>query len=660
MSTNFISMPNNQFRLVDNGRVANAGKLYIGKANTDPTVAANQITVTGLAIDGTNSILNQPINLDNHGFPLDQLGNVVTLSVDSHYSLAIFDAYNKVQQSVSAVEINEVESFSSLRTLPVLRAGQRVRVKAHTAGTSLGGGEFIGVLGTKADDGGVVASGSGFYWVRVINGVVNVDNFGARGDGSADDTNAILAALNYAIANGISVEFTANKTYKITGSTGLSFDIGKISVGCYNGRAKLDFSGFTGTTAINVYSSLTYPTSMYRNTTNRLIGLEVFGGLTTGVNGLLVGNDTYDYNGQTIIQNCSFFRFDNVVLCAKNTWRTKFIACTISTGISNIFYAPSGILNSGESITFSDCQISDSNNAPFTVACSNFAIGFIGSSVLNTRLVISGSGSVVSIEGMSNFENPNAKNYYRFAEVTGAGARLIISYSTVVCNTPAIQTKPLFYVGANAFIIFNGVKLQGNSYPFESDATGPGNRRWIEGPGFVFATGCTCDILSGAGNIPLHESLSPIRNWDFESGDLSDWAINNSGSSAQTAVVSSTSSKVGTYGLRLTSVSGLNIFATSTFSVKPGRYFATSFWGRVVTANAGATSAGNLTLSFKTDAGVQINALTANLPSSVTDWAVYGAFIQGVVPRGAARAEISLRASQGAVVDFDSVLFNMF
>lgn len=161
MSANFISMPNNQFRLTDNGRVANTGKLYIGKANTDPTVIANQITVTGFAIDGTNSILTQPINLDNHGFPLDGSGNTVTLSVDSHYSLAIFDAYNKLQQSVSAVETKEVSSFLALRTLPVLRDGQSVKV------LGAGYGDFVGKKGAGVDDGFTIAAGNGFYWQRI-------------------------------------------------------------------------------------------------------------------------------------------------------------------------------------------------------------------------------------------------------------------------------------------------------------------------------------------------------------------------------------------------------------------------------------------------------------------------------------------------------------
>ncbi len=161
MSTNFISMPNSQFKLSDGARNANFGKLYVGKANTDPTVAANQIPVTGVATDGTSTTLTQPVNLDSRGFPVDASGKTVTLSVDSHYSLAIFDAYDKLQQSVSAVETKEVSSFAELRSLPVLRDGQSVKV------LGVGYGDFVGKKGTGVDDGFTIAAGPGYYWQRI-------------------------------------------------------------------------------------------------------------------------------------------------------------------------------------------------------------------------------------------------------------------------------------------------------------------------------------------------------------------------------------------------------------------------------------------------------------------------------------------------------------
>lgn len=555
--------------------------------------------------------------------------------------------------------IGGVKSFDTLRLTPVRTEGQRIFLKSYYENGVTGSGIFIGRIGTKLDDGGTVAQGIGYYWERIPWSSLTVEDFGAKGDGVTDDSSAILAAVAFSSSTGTSMGLLSGKTYVFKGSVGLSIDLGKFSFGCFNGRSKLDFSAFTGSNAINVFSSPGYPTSMYRNTTNRLIGLEVYGGLVAGVNGLLLGHDDYSYNGQSVIEHCAFVRFDNVILCGKNTWRTKFICCTVSTGITSVFNAPAGLENSGESVTFSGSQISDSNGAPIIVNCASFSLGLVGgTSVLNTRILINAQGATVLMDDMGNEENPGQQGFYVYADVKGAGARLIITSSTIVCNNPSAQTKSLFNVDLNAYIILNNVKMQGNGYKFEVDPTGDQVRKWISGKGKVLVSGVTGDPLSGAGNIPIHESLSPIRNWNFDSGDLSDWTINNSGSASQTGVVGTAYKKVGDYGLRLTSVAGLNVFATSSFPVRPGGYYKTSFWAKVVTANPGATSAGNLTLSFKTASGVQIISQTANLPSAVTDWAVYGAFICGDVPVGAVTAEISLRASAGAVVDFDAVLFN--
>jgi hypothetical protein len=64
-----------------------------------------------------------------------------------------------------------------------------------------GGGDFVGFLGTTTlkDDGGTLAIGSGFYWKRTINDPteVNILHFGAKGDGTTDDTDAFNRMLGW-------------------------------------------------------------------------------------------------------------------------------------------------------------------------------------------------------------------------------------------------------------------------------------------------------------------------------------------------------------------------------------------------------------------------------------------------------------------------------
>lgn len=206
--SNIVSPLNNRFPLADGFRPANSGTLYIGKAGTDPTVVINQLTVTGRKSDGTTVALTQPINLNNLGQPLDGNGNTIDLLVDSHYSFAAFDAYGKLQTSISTQIIIEVDGFASLRTLPVIYEGQRVTLLGWDKGTNVGGGVFVGHKGNKTDDGGHIASGSGYYWERITD-CVKLTDFGikvsSRESGKEayyDCTDAIQAATRRAIEKG--------------------------------------------------------------------------------------------------------------------------------------------------------------------------------------------------------------------------------------------------------------------------------------------------------------------------------------------------------------------------------------------------------------------------------------------------------------------------
>lgn len=214
--SNIVSPQNSTFSLTDGFRPASNGKVYIGKAGTDPTVVNNQITVTGIKSDGTTTTLSQPISLSSLGKPVDSNGNVVDLVVDTHYSYATFDYYGKLQQSISTQLVLEVDGFATLRALPVFYEGQRVTLLGWSKGTNLGGGTFVGHKGTKSDDGGTVASGTGYYWKRINFVEVTPEMFGAKVDGTSDDSASILAALNYAYQNSLTCKFNNGTFYGTT------------------------------------------------------------------------------------------------------------------------------------------------------------------------------------------------------------------------------------------------------------------------------------------------------------------------------------------------------------------------------------------------------------------------------------------------------------
>ncbi|WP_130834154.1 glycosyl hydrolase family 28-related protein [[Erwinia] mediterraneensis] len=97
----------------------------------------------------------------------------------------------------------EVNSFAELSTTKPSVSGEVAVLKRYYDKDSSfrGGGEFVGFLSTTVlkEDGGTVVIGSGFYWKRIINDPteINVLHFGAKGDGTTDDTEAFQRMLNW-------------------------------------------------------------------------------------------------------------------------------------------------------------------------------------------------------------------------------------------------------------------------------------------------------------------------------------------------------------------------------------------------------------------------------------------------------------------------------
>lgn len=102
-------------------------------------------------------------------------------------------------QGELADRVQVVETFADLATTAATTAGMIVYIKQHTSG-GLGGGHFQDMSGAVTNDGGTIINNTitgGRHWRRVVDYYATPQMFGALGDGSADDTAAIQAALNY-------------------------------------------------------------------------------------------------------------------------------------------------------------------------------------------------------------------------------------------------------------------------------------------------------------------------------------------------------------------------------------------------------------------------------------------------------------------------------
>lgn len=479
-------------------------------------------------------------------------------------------------------------------------------------------------------------------------------------DFNGTDTEQVQAALSYAKTNGVDVELQPGKTYNLT--EGIEVDLGYYSFGSSNGIAYLDFTTATSPYLLWVHSSRAYPSGMLNHCTS-MKGIRAKGAIHgTGQRLLLTGNNNDSsngtYNGDCKIENCMFSTADIVVGGSNSTWRYKFLNCgfMMETAGTYAMHFPAGLTDSGESITFQNCKIFDMKGCPLLIECANFAIAMPGTSVLNTPIRITGAGALLILDSAANIENPGASAWYRYAEVTGVAARLILDGCTLVCNTPSIQTKPLFKVDINAFIVFNNVRKPGNNYLFQNGDEGL--RTFVEGDGYVIANNCIADISSGAGNIPLHKSLNPTVNYGFETGNLNGWTFNNQDSVKQTCVVGTDYKRTGNYGARMTSFGSLSCFLVQNVKVTKHNYFTTTFQVNTITAGAG-TTAGSLTVTFYDRSGTALQGgSSSTFDNTVSGWQYVGRFIHGRVPQAAEYCEVSIRCREGAVIDIDSFIIN--
>lgn len=136
--------------------------------------------------------LDQIVNSDANYY-IDRFGKQ-RLTVKGLESLAdqiSIDLANDVAAPDGFRMLGKATSFAQLRSITPLVDGQRILLNGYNEGSSLGGGEFIAHFGTATDDGGIVASGTGFYWKRVFNESVNPVWFGY----TYGKTNSVVAVL---------------------------------------------------------------------------------------------------------------------------------------------------------------------------------------------------------------------------------------------------------------------------------------------------------------------------------------------------------------------------------------------------------------------------------------------------------------------------------
>lgn len=200
-----VSMPSQIFTLARSFKALANGKIYIGQIDTDPTIPSNQIQVYLENEDGSLVPIAQPIVINAGGYPVynGQIAKFVT--VQGH-SMAVYDSYN-------------VQQFY----FPNVLKYDPDQLRQQLASSSVPGASLV----VTSEDGSLqdVVDGlhsGGFplgyraYTVKErLDEAFSVKAFGAKGDGTTDDTAAVQAAFNAAMAVNGQAYFPAG-TFKIS------------------------------------------------------------------------------------------------------------------------------------------------------------------------------------------------------------------------------------------------------------------------------------------------------------------------------------------------------------------------------------------------------------------------------------------------------------
>ncbi len=168
--------------------------------------------------DSGGTLNANPVILDSEGYA------DIWLDGDYQYRFRLENAAGTLQwqrDNIGASAGSQVSTLADLRNTTGTTEGEVIRLLGYVSNGDGGGGEFFwSASSTATDNTGTVVKATATAtgrWLRLFSGPVNVKWFGARGDNSADDTNAFQRAIDYVDSLGggqIDVPFEGGETYK--------------------------------------------------------------------------------------------------------------------------------------------------------------------------------------------------------------------------------------------------------------------------------------------------------------------------------------------------------------------------------------------------------------------------------------------------------------
>ena len=171
-------------------------------------VINNNATVTEEYIKLANDLKEYVENYFDNLDVQEEINNKLDQMVEDGTLQEIITSY--IQSNVAWT----FDTVSDMQSATNLTAGSYARTLGYNNREDEGGALYRITDNGTADDGNVIAVGTLFAHLVIEDDTVNVAQFGAKGDGTTDDSDAI----NMALATGVSnVNFVTGKTYMVRG-----------------------------------------------------------------------------------------------------------------------------------------------------------------------------------------------------------------------------------------------------------------------------------------------------------------------------------------------------------------------------------------------------------------------------------------------------------
>jgi len=483
-----------------------------------------------------------------------------------------------------------------------------------------------------------------------LRDVVSVKDFGAVGDGVADDTAAIQAAINF----GGKVCLIDNATHKVTAALNLD-----LSTASLIGNGSVIDGSTSSTGVLNAFSSATFVQRIQKNWTHWVEGITFKGTKTAGFLLVTVGHPTYTDNSEITFRNCSFYNAGKLVNFINNAWRVNFDHCGFESPEDNYLYFNAGS-NAAEVMRFSHCWFVDGTTAYiylnegqwFFEHCSFIGGGTGGIQVLGA--------AHVSLHGC-NLETQPAVANQRMIEGYQS-SHIVVDKCIIGLNGGMANQAPFVIQDACSLRVLNST-LPLYDADLRSETT-DGRRVLVTG-GSPYIV-CANNYVKGTGiagrtDWAVFSHLNNLlQNGNAEIASTTGWVASTYGTAGSTFTNVTTAPKNGTRHFLVDCVANGGVAVTQTLTGGPsfvGRTAVFGMWAKAIGGTGGVDFPGIKCIDAS---GAVISSFAVAVNSTDTSYIWIGGFL--VIPLGTDKIIFELGGQQQAgahSLHYDDVILNV-